>query len=99
MFKIFSELAFILGGSTHLCFKLLIGTKVSLYSELPSADGDEVGVATVLALMQYRLLASRYLPNSLSSCLYCFYCLISQKSIHFLFTLTVKRELCRILIS
>jgi hypothetical protein len=26
----FSELALVLGGNTHLCFKLLIGTKVSL---------------------------------------------------------------------
>jgi hypothetical protein len=28
--KFFSELALILGGSMNLCFKLLIGTKVSL---------------------------------------------------------------------
>jgi len=51
----FSELALIPGGSTQLCFKLLIGIKVSLQSPLPSADADEFGVATGLDLMQYRL--------------------------------------------
>jgi len=43
----FFELALILGGSTHLCVKLLIGTKVSLYSPLPYADGNQFGVAPV----------------------------------------------------
>ena len=76
----FSELALIPGGSTQLCFKLLIGIKVSLQSPLPSADGEEFAVATGLAVMQYRLFASRYLPHSLSSCLLWFYCLISQKA-------------------
>jgi hypothetical protein len=46
--QIFLEPALVLGGSTHLCFKLLIGTKVSLESPLPSAGGDAFGVATGL---------------------------------------------------
>jgi hypothetical protein len=46
--QIFSEPALILGGSTHLCFKLLIGTKVSLQFPLPSAGGYAFGVATGL---------------------------------------------------
>ena len=65
--QIFSGLALLFGGSTHLCFKPLFGTKLSLYSALPSANGDQFGVATVLNLMQYRLpalqLASLYLQQ------------------------------------
>jgi hypothetical protein len=55
--QIFSELLLLFSGSTHLCFNLLIGTKVPLQSALPSANGDQFGVATVLDLMLYRLLA------------------------------------------
>ena len=65
--KFFSELVLILGGSTHLCFKLLFGTEVPLQSPLVSADGDQFGVATVLDQVQYwllvLLLASLYLQQ------------------------------------
>ena len=46
--------------------------------------------------MQYSLFASRYLPHSLSSCLLCFCCIVSQNNIHSLFTLGGKREFCRL---
>jgi len=55
--QIISELALLFGGSKHLCFKLLIATKVSLQSALPSANGGQFGVATILYLMQCRLLS------------------------------------------
>ena len=56
VYKFSLMVALLLDGSTHPCSKLLFGTKVSLYSALPSANSDQFDVATVLDLMQYRLL-------------------------------------------
>jgi hypothetical protein len=83
VYKCFLQVHFYL-VAPHICvFKLLIGIKVSLYFPLPSADGKPFSVATGLALMQYRLIASRCLRLPLTFCLLSFYCLISKQNIHF----------------
>ena len=57
--KFFSQLHFY-WVATRICVLFFIGTKLQLKLPLPSADGEPLGIATGLAVMQYLLHALQF---------------------------------------
>jgi hypothetical protein len=84
VYKYFSQLALLFGGSTSLCFMLLFGTKVSLYFPLTSADGDSFGFVTGWLWCSTGYFSQSFVIFT-DFCLVMFYCLISNPNIHFSF--------------